>query len=141
MSEGVAAPAAADPQEEARKKLVYVGNISYDTTDDSLRAAFEPFGTVVSARVVTDRGRSKGFGFVEYTTPDDANKACDVLNSTILEGRTITVNISKPRATTTASRRDYDRDSRRGSERDRYRDYDRDRDRARTGGRSRRDDY
>jgi RNA recognition motif-containing protein len=138
MSRGSPAPPEADAQEEARKKLVYVGNISYDTTDDSLRAAFQPYGTLVSARVVADRGRSKGFGFVEYTTPDEANKACDLLNNTILEGRTITVNISKPRTPVSGYRReerdrDYDRDNRRT--------YDRDRDRPRYAGRSRRDDY
>lgn len=77
---------------------IYVGNISYSTNDDSLRALFEPYGAVQSAKVVTDRdsGRSKGFGFVEMADAD-AQKAIEALNGTQQGGRTIHVNEARPR--------------------------------------------
>ncbi len=82
----------------ATNKL-YVGGLPYSTTDRDLEEVFSEHGTVESARVITDRmtGRSRGFGFVEMSTPDEAKAAADVLNGTQLEGRTITVNEAKPR--------------------------------------------
>ncbi|MCF7853840.1 MAG: RNA-binding protein [Candidatus Pacebacteria bacterium] len=78
---------------------IYAGNLSYDTNDDSLRAAFEAFGNVQSASVINDRdtGRSKGFGFVEMADEAQAKAAIDGLNSTELDGRNITVNEARPR--------------------------------------------
>ncbi len=78
---------------------IYVGNISFDSTDDDLRSAFEKFGEVVSANVIKDRdsGRSRGFGFVEMTSDDEASKAISELNETDLDGRTIKVNQARPR--------------------------------------------
>ena len=78
---------------------IYVGNLSYRMTDDDLRAAFEPFGEVDSARVISDRetGRSKGFGFVEMADGEQAQAAIDQLNGSELEGRSVTVNEAKPR--------------------------------------------
>ena len=78
---------------------IYVGNLAYDQTDDELKTAFEAYGEVDSARVITDRdtGRSKGFGFVEMPEQDQAVAAIDGLNGTELNGRTITVNEARPR--------------------------------------------
>lgn len=78
---------------------IYVGNLSFDETDDTLQEAFEAHGAVDSARVITDRysGRSRGFGFVEMPNKDEAEAAIAALNGTDLGGRTLTVNESKPR--------------------------------------------
>lgn len=79
-------------------KKLFVGNLAWGTTDDSLRAAFEQFGEIVSAQVLTDRetGRSRGFGFVEMTDDAAAEKAVAELNGTDLDGRQITVNEARP---------------------------------------------
>lgn len=78
---------------------LYVGNLSYQTTSEVLESHFSPHGTVQSAQVVMDRetGRSKGFGFVEMSSPDEANAAIDALNGVEIDGRTIKVNEAKPR--------------------------------------------
>ncbi|MGQ9573480.1 MAG: RNA recognition motif domain-containing protein [Dehalococcoidia bacterium] len=75
-------------------KKLYVGGLSFDTTDESLRAFFEQVGKVDSATVVTDRfsGRSRGFGFVEMGTQAEARRAIEELSGKPLDGRTITVN-------------------------------------------------
>ncbi len=79
---------------------LYVGGLSFDTTDDGLRVFFEQAGTVESANVITDRdsGRSRGFGFVEMTTEAEASKAIEELNGKMLDGRTLTVDEAKPRS-------------------------------------------
>ena len=79
-------------------KKLYVGNLPYSATDSSLTQAFSAFGTVDSARIVMDRdsGRSKGFGFVEMSTEEEAQQAIMKLNGTDLEGRNLTVNEAKP---------------------------------------------
>ena len=78
---------------------IFVGNLTWTTTEDELEQLFEPFGTVESARIATDRdtGRSRGFGFVEM--PDDAEgeRAIEALNGTSLGGRALTVNEARPR--------------------------------------------
>lgn len=78
---------------------IYVGNLAYATNDDGLRAAFEAYGEVTSARVVTDRvtGRSKGFGFVEMPNEEQANAAIAALNGQPLDGRPVRVNESQPK--------------------------------------------
>ncbi len=78
---------------------LYVGGLSFDTTDDGLRTFFEQAGTVESARVINDRdsGRSRGFGFVEMATDDEGRKAIEDLNGETLDGRTLTVNEARPR--------------------------------------------
>jgi len=80
----------------ARK--LYVGGLSFDTTDETLRAFFEQVGKVDSASVVTDRfsGRSRGFGFVEMATAAEARKAIGELTGKSLDGRTITVDEARP---------------------------------------------
>ncbi|MPZ48060.1 MAG: RNA-binding protein [Dehalococcoidia bacterium] len=78
---------------------IYVGNLSYDTTESELNTAFAGFGAVASARLATDRdtGRTRGFGFVEMTNDAEAQAAIAGLNGTMLQGRTLTVNEAKPR--------------------------------------------
>ena len=80
-------------------KKVYVGNLSYGTTDSDLRTMFEEFGSVESAQVIMDResGRSKGFGFVEMGSDQEAQAAINALNGKDLDGRALTVNEAKPR--------------------------------------------
>lgn len=84
---------------------IYVGNLSYSVGDDALRAAFEPFGTVNSAEVVMDRNtnRSRGFGFVEMESDDEANAAIEALHEKDLEGRALNVNEARPRQQRTDS--------------------------------------
>jgi len=79
-------------------KKLYVGGLSYDTTDDGLREAFAGAGEVTSATVITDRmsGRSKGFGFVEMAEDDAASKAIEMWDGKELDGRTIKVNEARP---------------------------------------------
>ena len=81
-------------------KKIYVGGLAYSVTDDQLRELCEAHGTVESATVITDRytDRSRGFGFVEMGTQQEAEKAIEALNGIQHEGRTLTVNISKPRS-------------------------------------------
>lgn len=77
---------------------LYVGGLSFSTTDDSLKQAFEQAGTVVSSKVIIDRmsGRSRGFGFVEMGTDEEAQKAIELWNGKELDGRAITVNEARP---------------------------------------------
>ncbi|MBU0513136.1 MAG: RNA-binding protein [Proteobacteria bacterium] len=79
-------------------KNIYVGNLSFDSNEDSLRVLFEQYGAVHSANVITDRntGRSRGFGFVEMDT-EAADAAIAALDGTELEGRSLKVNEAKPR--------------------------------------------
>jgi len=78
---------------------IYVGNLSYGTNEDSLRQTFEPFGEVSSAAVIKDKysGESRGFGFVEMPSKEDAEKAIAELNGKELDGRALTVNEARPR--------------------------------------------
>jgi RNA recognition motif-containing protein len=80
-------------------KKLYVGNLSYGTTDSDLRSLFEEFGSVESAQVIIDRdsGRSKGFGFVEMDNDQEAQAAINALNGKDVDGRAITVNEARPR--------------------------------------------
>lgn len=80
---------------------LYVGNLNYDTQDFDLRNHFSQHGEVVSATIVTDRdtGRSRGFGFVEMGTEDEARAAISALDGVELDGRQLKVNEAKPRPT------------------------------------------
>ena len=88
---------------------IYVGNMSYGTTEESLRDLFAGYGEVESVKIITDRetGRAKGFGFVAMDNDNEAQKAIDALNEKEFEGRTLRVNESKPRP-----RRTYDNNRR-----------------------------
>ena len=78
---------------------IYVGNLSYNLTEDDLRALFAEFGDVTSAKLIMDRytGQSKGFGFVEMSDDGAAQKAVDELNGRDVSGRSLTVNQARPR--------------------------------------------
>jgi RNA recognition motif-containing protein len=80
-------------------KKLYVGGLPYSVTDEQLSELFESHGTVESAKVITDRytDRSRGFGFVEMGTQAEAEAAIQALNGSELDGRSLTVNVSKPR--------------------------------------------
>lgn len=77
---------------------LYVGSLSYNTNEDALKELFSQAGTVVSASVITDKmsGRSKGFGFVEMSSDEEAKKAIETLNGKELDGRNIVVDEAKP---------------------------------------------
>ena len=77
---------------------LYVGGLPYAVTEQQLNELFSQQGAVVSAKVITDKytGQSRGFGFVEMSTAEDAKKAISALNGTQLDGRTLTVNEAKP---------------------------------------------
>ncbi len=76
---------------------MYVSNLGYHTTDDDLKKMFEQFGSVSSAKVITDRetGRSRGFGFVEMSSNTDAEQAMKGLNGKDVEGRQIAVSVAR----------------------------------------------
>ena len=80
-------------------KNLYVGNLSYGMTDSDLQNLFGPHGTVQSAQVIMDRdtGRSKGFGFVEMGSDQEAQAAIQALNGKEVDGRSLTVNEARPR--------------------------------------------
>ena len=79
-------------------KKLYVGGLSYSTTESALRDAFSQAGNVESAVIIVDKmsGRSKGFGFVEMTTDEEAQAAIEMFNGKELDGRTVTVNEARP---------------------------------------------
>ena len=79
-------------------KKLYVGSLSYSTTEDGLKDMFSKAGTVESASVITDKfsGRSKGFGFVEMSSEDEAKKAIEMFNGKDLDGRKIIVDEARP---------------------------------------------
>jgi cold-inducible RNA-binding protein len=78
---------------------LYVGNLSFETTENDLQDTFGAFGTVTETNLMMDRttGRSRGFGFVTMSTPEEAQKAIEGLNGKDLGGRALTVNIARPR--------------------------------------------
>jgi len=78
---------------------IYVSNLSYNTDADGLQELFAGYGEVTSANVITDRetGRSRGFGFVEMPNDEEGQKAIDELNETDFEGKTINVNVARPK--------------------------------------------
>src|SRR5438309_5106161 len=78
---------------------LFVGNLSFNTTENDLQDAFAAHGTVVEANLMMDRatGRPRGFGFVTMSTPQEAQKAIDALNGRELAGRALTVNLARPR--------------------------------------------
>ncbi len=78
---------------------IYVGNLSYDATEDDLKKVFEEFGEIEAVKIITDRysGRSKGFGFVTMSNEEEARAAIDALNGKEMMGREIKVNEARPR--------------------------------------------
>ena len=78
---------------------IYVGNLSFDVTEEELRQEFEAFGEVTSVSIITDKysGRPKGFGFIEMTTVSEGQAAITALNGKTLKERTLNVNTARPR--------------------------------------------
>lgn len=78
---------------------LFVGNISYNTTENDLQDAFAPFGTVVEANLMMDRatGRPRGFGFVTMSSAEEAQRAVEALHGKSVDGRALTVNVARPR--------------------------------------------
>jgi len=91
-------------------KKLYVGGLAYSTTEDSLKEAFAQAGTVETATIIIDKmsGRSKGFGFVEMASEEEAQKAIELFDGKELEGRTIKVNEARPMEAR-PPRRDFNR--------------------------------
>ncbi len=85
---------------------LFVGNLSFNTTENDLQDAFAAHGTVLETNLMTDRvsGRPRGFGFITMSTPAEAQNAIDALNGQQVDGRTLTVNIAKPREERTGGR-------------------------------------
>ena len=79
-------------------KKLYVGNLSYDTTEEALKTFFSEAGTVESANIIVDKysNRSKGFGFVEMSSPEEAAKAIELFDGKELDGRNLKVNEARP---------------------------------------------
>lgn len=102
-------------------KNIYVGNLSYDTTQEQLQALFEAHGEVTSVNVITDRysGRPRGFAFVEMATEEAANTAIAALNGQDVDGRALNVNEAKPREPRSGGG-GRDRGGSRGGGRDRW---------------------
>jgi len=88
---------------------IYVGNLSYDMTENDLHELFQEFGSIVKANIITDRdsGRSKGFGFVEMEEAADGKKAIEELNGQNVKGRNLKVNEARPREERPPRRNDW----------------------------------
>src|SRR5580765_6116316 len=92
---------------------LYVGNLSFNTTQNDLQDAFAAFGTVTETNLMMDRetGRPRGFGFITMSSAEEAQKAIDALNGKSIDGRALTVNVAKPREERTGGggggRREY----------------------------------
>lgn len=86
-------------QKEESGMNIYIGNLAWETTDEELKQAFVVFGEVTKAVVIKDRltGRSRGFGFVEMSDEQSADKAIEAMNGADLKGRNLRVNVAKPR--------------------------------------------
>ena len=95
-------------------KKLYVGGLSYNTTEDALKELFSQAGTVETATIIIDRmsNRSKGFGFVEMSTDEEAGKAIEMFNGKELDGRSLTVNEARPMES--RPKRDFNRGGRGG---------------------------
>jgi len=88
---------------------IYVGNLHYEVSEEDLRIAFEQFGQVESATIIKDKysGRSKGFGFIEMASQAEGQSAIDGLNGKELKGRTLNVNVARPRTEGRGGRNGY----------------------------------
>jgi len=90
---------------------LFVGNLSFDTTENDLQDAFAAHGSVTETNLMMDRttGRSRGFAFITMASPEEAQKAIQSLNGSALGGRTLTVNVARPREERATGGRDFSR--------------------------------
>ncbi len=90
---------------------LFVGNLSFDITENDLQDTFASHGTVLEANLMMDRmsGRPRGFGFVTMSTPEEAQKAINALNGADVKGRSLTVNLARPREERGGGQRSFDR--------------------------------
>lgn len=97
---------------------IYISNLNFQTSSENLQILFEQYGEVSSAHIITDRetGRSRGFGFVEMSNENEGQNAINALNDTDFEGKSITVNVARPRT----ERNDRGGNNRGGYSRNRY---------------------
>jgi RNA recognition motif-containing protein len=104
------------------KNKLYVGNLPWSLTNDSLRELFAQYGEITDAVVITDRmsGRSKGFGFVTFASEEDAGRAAQEMHQKEIEGRAIVVNVAKPREERSDRGGGFRRDHRGGDRRNNY---------------------
>jgi RNA recognition motif-containing protein len=111
---------------------LYVGNLSYKSTEEELQRLFAQAGTVKSASIIKDRdtGRSKGFGFIEMETDSEAQAAINMFNGKQFQDRALTVNLARPREERGGGGGGSDRPPRSGGGGNRYDDRNRDRDRG-----------
>lgn len=100
---------------------IYVSNLNYSTNSESLQELFAEYGEVSSANIINDRdtGRSRGFGFVEMPNDEEGQKAIDALNGTDFEGKTLNVNVARPK-TERSDRGGFNRGGGGGFNRERY---------------------
>ena len=107
---------------------LFVGNLSFNTTENDLQDAFAAHGTVIEANLMVDRmtGRPRGFGFITMSTPEEAQKAIEAMNGRDVDGRALTVNVARPREERPAGggggggRREYNGGGGGGGGRNRY---------------------
>ena len=106
-------------RKEGTLKNIFVGNLSFNTSEDELRQIFEPYGQVDRVSILTDRdtGRSRGFGFVEMANSEEGEKAITSLNGSQVGGRTINVNEARPKTERAGEGRGGDRGDRGGRRR------------------------
>jgi len=99
-----------DTQGNVNPAKLFVGNLPYRITEDEIRQVFSQFGTVTDVRLISDRatGRAKGFGFVEMSSADEANKAVEGMHGKEMQGRNLVVNVARPMAPR-APRPDFNR--------------------------------
>jgi RNA recognition motif-containing protein len=103
-------------------KKLFIGGLSWDTTDDGLRQAFASYGEITEAKVITDRdtGRSRGFGFVTFAQNEDAKSAISKMDGTSLDGKTIKVNEAQEKSPRSGDRSGGGFGGGRGGGRDRW---------------------
>ena len=103
-----------DQNQVINNAKLFVGNLPWSMTGDELQEIFSQFGEIKEVTLITDRmsGRSKGFGFVEFVSEEDAAKAVEAMNGSDLQGRSIIVNVARPKAD--RPRRDFGNRDRRG---------------------------
>lgn len=87
-----------DSSQQANPKKLFIGNLSYNVTEDELRGTFSQYGEITDLKVITDRmsGRSKGIAFITYATEEEAQAAIEAMHNQEIDGRAVIVNVARP---------------------------------------------